>query len=266
MRRGGRGGTGDSSSLMSQFLSGAFTTGDVAFDADYHALDPDTKNVTSWIDYLDPTHALSQSAGGTAQVLTPVADPAYGDRLVGRFTGTQRYDSNRPASAFPFHYGSGCTIYAGFKRTGAGGTVPSVLSTQTGNDGGLFMRWFGGSPSNLQVGVIAGPSGTFVINTTANGVLAQDVGTYVSFSYKEGITPEFELRSKSTLSTSGLSATAPFAAPGSTLSLGNAPGSFSTVTGAVMNWRFLYIHFRMFTAADHTYEQEAIRALHSVQP
>jgi len=79
------------------------------FTADYYSIDGVTGKVASFIDWNDPTHAMSQSTSAR-QVALPTFDAAIG-RLTGNFAGGQVYESNKSPASF-YNYLNATPHYA----------------------------------------------------------------------------------------------------------------------------------------------------------
>jgi len=216
---------GGSTTAFSRMLS-ALAGGSV-FTASYYAYSG--AKVTDWIDWLDPTHTLTQATDANRAPL-PVADSALGGALSSTHAALQYYGSSRAASTWKrFHDGTGggtCTIwvphathtsnlYLGFTSTGSGEGA-YCTANDNGTDGriGHNVRNSGGSIVNPY------PAGDWYTQGTGN-VLRAD--------YLEGASPgESRIYSNGTLAGSANTSAGPTSGnPALTLYNGYAAASWS---------------------------------------
>lgn len=252
--------SGSSVPLLSKVRT--ILAGGAFFTAENYTVDGVSGKVASFVDWLDPTHTLAQSTSGD-QVVVPTANSVLGNQLTAAFTGTQYYASSRAASAWKYlHDGTGFDMIAVFDPRGTllANTPYIVASTHTysTNVNGNSLLWRTANPTpgigmrckNGTGAVIDAQSNTLAVSFTA-------IGTYLEWSYLEGGSPEYTLREKSNLETSGNSAAAPDSGnPQGTLTL--ASDSSAEGSNAIMNWAALLVAPRVFTATERSVIQSWI--------
>lgn len=101
---------------------------DTWVDADRVVLDGTGTKTVSMVDYIDPTHVITQATTGL-QTNTPVPWSAARNAQAFSLTGSQSYASNRSASAWTYlHNGSGMTTVCVAQQTTLSAS-PNLLDT-----------------------------------------------------------------------------------------------------------------------------------------
>lgn len=205
MRRGARATRrGFGSSMRSLFgMVLALSAGRPVFTADYYAIDGVSGKVASFIDWNDPTHTLAQATSAN-QVAIPATHANYAGKLCVTFTGSEWYVSSRPASYYaPWHDGSGGGSWATLSPTEVS-TTYYVCSTFSSAAPGFGMAW------NVNHSVLVRQSGTNnTIVASSNVTPALNTPVLYRFSYTEGASPEWRIKTTGGVEVTGNSALAP---------------------------------------------------------
>ena len=159
--------------------------------------------VVSFADWNDPTAHFMTQSNAAFQVAAPVNDPAFNNAPIVSFTGGQVYRSNRPPAAWSF------------AADGVSYEQVSVLAQQSGLGEVFAATTYGLGPGNQSYwGFGAGfgenllAGGLYVVQVSGFGVSAVGVPTAILARYELAGAPQYELRQKGTLATSGAYAAA----------------------------------------------------------
>lgn len=223
----------------------SLAAGKPVFTAGLYAPDGVTGKTGGFIDWNDATHQLVQATSAN-QCAFPAGEAAFGGVPTAAFLGSQRYTSNRAASAWRYlHDGTGCTVYNVLFPTHAlTDSVQVILCTASDYRAGTgTMIGFGatgGAAYIARFGSWSASTSVFGVDTTS-GAFYTGHAYIQSYSYVEGGSPEFRLGYPSgpeyglpLVTASGSTAIAPAAGdPSSTLVLGATPAGGS---GAKMRW------------------------------
>lgn len=214
----------------------AIFSGGSVFTADFYAVDGVTGKVASIIDWLDPTHALVQATSAN-QVDVPTHDSALNGAKSFTFAGSQRYVSNRAASAWKYLHGDSntpSTTVAVFVPTTDGSfavsnTIWGTVRQQDGSSqNGAFCSYTTATGTNEVTYRVTRSTTTTTLSSSTVTTFPQGVGTSVRTRYAEGAgTPEWVVRKLGTQIASGDSLAAPATGnPQSSLTVGANAISF----------------------------------------
>jgi hypothetical protein len=227
-------------SLFQTVLS--ILSGGSVFTADKVTLDGTTGKMTSWVDWLDETHTLTQGTDALRSAAPGVDANLNGAKSVA-FTGAQYYSSSRAASTWGYlHKGAGAfkLIVWVPDTNGGSAALNTLFGTYRGQDSGTVsginvLYTTTTATGTLQVAV-ARASGTRTIDQTALVTqFSQNVPATMRMDYLEGASPEYTIRKLGVSIASGASGAAPSATdPQSTLVVGANPVSFDRkLTGRI---------------------------------
>jgi hypothetical protein len=234
-----------------------YATGSV-FTADYYALDALSGLVVAFVDWIDPTHALSQSIEGLQTTPSSMAP----------FYGSHYYVSSRPASAWKFlHDGTGCawTLVWLPRDTSLAGRNNVLLTTHSGG----HLTHVGFVHSYVTpVGAVDGQVAYRVANATAtppvtdatvpSALVVSSTTVHTSAKYKEGDSPEWHRKSLGVIEASGASDSAPSSAnPRLALHLGAYDNALQ---GAIFDFAALLIRPTPLTVEEEETQQAWIAA------
>lgn len=247
--------------LFQKDIGGVPGVSDSRFDADYYAIDGGSGKVSDFIDYVDPTHTLHQGTGAN-QVAIPAAYGPMAGAFAASFLGSQFYDSNRAASAWPYlHNGSGCGLTSVLSPQSSDATFRVWLSTRTGTNVGFNAYRQGSTMTTVPLEVT---NGSASISPASSILTAADAPTYWTATYSETVSPEFSYYLKSSSGGTGASTAAPSASnPAATLRMGAQVGGGS---GFLAFWNTLISHRRVLSAAERTIEQQFILSTTGIAP
>lgn len=233
--------------LFAQFKA-LFKSGDSWFDADRVLIDGGSGKVSTWIDYIDPTHTLVQTT--SANQCAVAADALLRGRKSLQFVGGQRYDSSRAASAWSYLHQAGHTAV----WVGVGSSVTTtryMWSTQasavTSSIGASLLH----VAAELRVRVGAGSGVTPVSLNVASTLPASPAGLGSITRMRSDAT--WDVRFGGATIGSGTATGLGAGSPGITLRVGAVGGSGGFFSG---NTRALYF----FRRALSTYEQAVFTA------
>jgi hypothetical protein len=230
----GAGGSVTPPSLLDQVKAAWDTTVQVGgvdqrtslFEADYYGVDGVTGKVGTFIDRIDPTHALAQTVSAR-QVAVPTADATLGNALTATFSA-HWYDSSRAASAWR-HQHSGIGYWAaGFVSALTAGRFLwcTINSSDTASKHGAFFL-----PSNTNRTDRLYTNGTMLLNVVTASTFTSGKACTASLSYLEGGSPEYTANNDGAQVASGASAagTPSVADPPFTMRIGAGPTGGSTM-------------------------------------
>lgn len=258
MRRFGRGTRRSASTatiarrVSALFVSGA--GGDWRFEAASYTADVgDPTKVASFYNMVNPTATVA--ATGAQMSALPTANANFAGGLSASFSGSNRYDSSEAAAQWNVrHNGTGCTEVVVFRPTSAlaFGVLTATLRNQDVNTSHGALVGYRTSGTNGLVYRCGNGTATkpFDRDDAAAGV-ANGTATYLIATYGSSASPNWSLRLKSTLVSSGAQGAAPSASNASaTCRLGaNAvTGDF----GFVGDWVAWYVFRRVLSAADRS--------------
>lgn len=220
---------------------------DSCFDADNWAVDGLSGKVSYFRDYVEASHFLFRSTSAN-QVPLPAADTSLAGAPTAVFGGAEHYDSTRTATRWKYR-GDGTGVEEMFFYVATNDAlIQAMVATRTL---GVFSeRGMGIFQSNGAMRLLVG-------NATSTGAANSPIDTgYIAHvaqigqarllhaCYTEGLTPEWELRSRvggTSLNVSGASNVAPEAGdPPATLRLGAATGGAYQLFGrfrSFWSWR-----------------------------
>lgn len=201
------------------------------FTADYYFVDGVTGKVASFIDWNDATHLLAQSTSAN-QVAIPAAHADFGGRLCATGTGVEFYDSNRAASAWALHDGSGWSVHAVATLTSAGSR--RLFATTSG---GAFLGadlYYSVGPG---AGWFCGNASATVISQTASPITLS-APHQISGQYLEGgaLPNESSFKITGFAEVNGNSVAVPSASAAATMRLFANPGAAAGTVPFVGRW------------------------------
>lgn len=205
-------------SVIEKFAALFEGSGASLFTGHRYALNEPTNTVAGLIDWFSPGHLLSQGGGAGLQIAPPARASLFGGHPYYTFTGSQYYDSSRPASAWNFLHNpgvQGCyklaiyivravgfrTLFATYRQPDFATQVGSVLFVNAGSNN------FGYNVAR------ANATRTLAVNSTLAGTA---VVRAVSAEYAEtGSSPEWRTKNNGVDISTGTSSAAPSSADAS---------------------------------------------------
>jgi len=205
--------------------------------------------VTSFVDYFDSTHRLTQ-ANSALQISAPATRTGFGGKMVGQFGATQYYDSTRAAAAWQcMHDGTGFECFFVFEASAV--TTMALVAN----------RGFGGAtPAGANLACSAANSvsfetanGSTISSSFGGGATTAGLPIYVSAFVSSGGSPQQGAYRKAVLVDSdSMSA---YASPTNTLRLGADTSAGFRFNGY---FRAFYTFKRVLTASERSLVRQFI--------
>jgi hypothetical protein len=190
-------------SLFSLVLT--VSAGRPVFTADLYVIDGGSGKVRAVADHNDPELHWLDQANTTLQCVLPAGHADYAGKLCLTYTGSQRYLSNRAAAAWNLpHESGGFTEISVFTPTATGGFSMLWATCSAGNQNGANI-YHNTVDLKLDMHKLGGPQ----VIAGSLGAVGFGTPTYATFRHGAAQTPNWELRRKGTLVSSGAYAAAP---------------------------------------------------------
>jgi len=217
-------------------------------------------NVASFYDKAQPGHVLAQATPAN-QVVAPLSDPLFTNKLSANFTGAQMYDSNATASAWKFlHDGTGMEVFHVLAGTSA--TLGVVIATLAPSSPGMQHYLVGDGAYTFQVNGSIAIADLRAANTAAPVGVATYIDSYLRSSQFPPAAVAFDHHavSASHMTLAGAPVTGDPAGP---LRLGNQAGA-SPAFPANMKWCETLIFNRVLTEYERQTVREYIQAQYGI--